>query len=112
MKKEIRLYRTKTGKEPFVRWLSSIRDIVIRAQIKNRIRRMVLGNYGDCKCIGNGIFELRIHCGAGYRVYFAEQNRMIILLLLGGNKNSQKKDIEKAKKYWMDFQEHYNEKKK
>lgn len=105
MKKELRTYRTKQGKEPFIDWLSSLKDKVGRAFITNRLNRVALGNYGDCKSVGNGVYELRIHYGPGYRVYFSEQRETIILLLVGGSKRTQTKDIEKAKQCWTEFRE-------
>lgn len=109
MIKELRIYRTHQGKEPFSEWFLSIKDKVTKAQIKNRINRLILGNYGDCKFVGNGVCELRIHYGAGYRIYFAEIHQTTILLLIGGDKHAQEKDIEKAKKYWFAFKEQYHE---
>lgn len=75
MKKELRLYRTKTGKEPFTDWLATLKDVFGRAQITNRLNRVTLGNYGDYKYIDAGVFKLRIHYGPGYRLYFAEQEK-------------------------------------
>lgn len=104
MKKELRIYRTKEGKEPFIDWLESL-DSTQRACITNRLDRVALGNYGDYKSIDDGVYELRIHYGPGYRVYFSEQQYTIVLLLIGGNKRTQSKDIKKAKKYWAEFRE-------
>jgi len=109
MKKELRLYQTKTGKEPFTHWLESLKDTIGRAQITNRLNRVVLGNYGDCDPVGDGIYELRIHYGPGYRIYFSEQEKTIILLLVGGTKRTQKSNIKKAKQFWAEFREkHYD----
>ena len=72
MKQEIRIYRTKDGLQPFVEWIESLKDTIGRATITNRLNRVSLGNYGDCSAVGNGVHELRIHYGPGYRVYFAE----------------------------------------
>lgn len=109
MTKELRLYRTPNNKEPFTQWISSLKDNVAKAHIKNRINRLGLGHRGDCKSVGEGVYELRIHYGAGYRIYFAEQGNAFILLLMGGSKKTQTQDIEKAKHYWADFQERYHE---
>jgi putative addiction module killer protein len=103
--KELRVYRTKDGKEPFTKWLESLKDKITRAQVTNRLNRVMQGNYGDCEPVGNGVYELRIHYGAGYRVYFAEQEKTLVLLLLGGSKRTQNKDIQKAKQYWEEFKE-------
>ncbi len=99
----IEIYKDKNNKKPFIEWVESIKDIVIKAKIKNRVRRIELGNFGDCKLIKNGIHELRLHFGPGYRVYFGKTSKIIILLLCGGSKNTQTKDIKKALKYWNDF---------
>jgi putative addiction module killer protein len=103
MHKELRTYRTRDGKEPFTDWLLTLKDRVTRVQIRNRVNRISLGNYGDYKSIGEGVYELRISYGPGYRVYFAEQTNTIVLLLIGGDKSSQEKDIAKAKQYWKDI---------
>ena len=105
MKKELRIYQTKEGKKPFVDWLESLKDRIGRANITNRLNRITLGNYGDFKSVGEGVYEIRIHYGPGYRVYFSEQNDTIILLLIGGNKQTQSKDIKKAKEFWIEFRE-------
>ena len=107
MTKELRIYCTKKGKKPFIEWLESLKEKTVRAQITNRLNRVVQSNYGDCQSVGNGVYELRIHYGAGYRIYFAEQGKTIVLLLTGGNKKTQCKDIEKAKQYWNEFKERY-----
>lgn len=106
MEKEIRFYRTKNGKEPFVEWFETLKDVRLRAQIKNRLERLAVGNYGDYKSIGDGIHELRIHYGAGYRLYFAEVDKIIVLFLTGGIKKNQVKDVIKVRAYWADFQEY------
>lgn len=103
MQKEIRVYRTLEGKEPFIEWLEALRDAIGRAHITTRLDRVAHGNYGDCKLIGEAVYELRIHNGPGYRVYFAEYENTIVLLLLGGNKSTQERDIKKAKRYWAEF---------
>ena len=107
MEKELRFYRTRMGRKPFIKWLSALKDKTLRAKIKNRIRRMSLGYYGDYKSLNRDIYEMRLYGSAGYRIYFAELNKVVILLLIGGNKNTQKKDIKKAKAYWLDFKERF-----
>lgn len=107
MAKELRTFRTKTGKNPFTDWLDSLKDTVGRAQITNRLNRVALGNYGDYNSVGDGIYELRIHYGPGYRIYFTEQEETILLLLIGGCKRTQKQDIKKSKQYWAEFREQY-----
>ena len=67
-----------------------------------RLDRLELGNFGDCKPVGEGVLELRLDFGPGYRVYFAEDGPIIVLLLIGGDKNTQTKDIKTAKAYWQE----------
>ena len=104
------IYTTQRGKEPFWDWQKKL-DKSTRAIIRTRIDRVRLGNFGDCKTIknSNGIFELRVGFGPGYRIYFAKKGSTIVILLIGGNKSSQKKDITKAKQYWLEYKESKNE---
>ncbi|MBC8947152.1 type II toxin-antitoxin system RelE/ParE family toxin [Xenorhabdus indica] len=81
----------------FEKWLKSLKDRTAKAKILIRVERMEEGNFGDVEPVGNGVSELRIHYGSGYRVYFTHKNNKIILLLCGGDKNSQQADIKKAK---------------
>ena len=81
----------------FTKWLANLRDIKGQARILARLESCRLGNLGDTKRIGGGIHELRIHIGPGYRVYFAKRRNMILLLLCGGSKSNQARDIERAK---------------
>lgn len=107
--KALRLYRTRNGKEPFKEWIETIKGTTAMAQINNRVRRLTLGQRGDYKRVGKGVFELRIHYGPGYRVYFAEQGKEIVILLLGGDKGSQKRDVKQAIAYWQDYKGQYRE---
>ena len=102
-KREIQTYETLEGKIPFEDWLDALCDREGKAKIKGRLQRVALGNLGDCKAVGEGVSELKIDCGPGYRVYFAEKDSTIILLLCGGDKNTQDRDIRKAKEYWIEF---------
>lgn len=95
----------KTGKEPFTEWLDSLKDGMTRSKILKRIERLYLGNYGDYKILGDGVYELRLFFGSGYRVYFGKSARTLIILLCGGNKSTQKRDIKKAKEYWRKYNE-------
>ena len=81
----------------FSDWLANLRDENARARINIRIRRLSLGNPGDVKSIGNGVSEMRVDYGPGYRIYFMKQGSSIVLLLCGGDKSTQAKDIERAK---------------
>lgn len=103
-KKDIEVYQTESGKEPLNDWLDGIRDTRTRARILSRLDRIEQGNYGDYKAVGEGVFELRFFFGSGYRVYFAEVGNTVVLLLCGGDKGSQKRDIKTARGYWQDYQ--------
>ena len=81
----------------FSKWLNGLRDLAARQRIAVRIRRMELGNFGDAKPVGAGISELRITYGPGYRLYFVQQGNEVIVLLCGGDKSSQSRDIASAK---------------
>ena len=81
----------------FANWLEGLRDSVARVRIATRIRRMELGNFGDIKPVGEGVSELRITYGPGYRLYFVQQGREVVILLCGGDKSSQRRDIAAAK---------------
>ena len=82
----------------FAAWLAGLRDVRAQARILARLESARLGNLGDCKAIGSGVREMRIHTGAGYRVYFVQKKEVILLLLCGGSKSSQSRDIARAKK--------------
>jgi putative addiction module killer protein len=97
-------YVSLAGTNHFLKWLNNLRDIRARAKIRVRLNRIRLGNFGDTKSVGNGVFELRIQYGPGYWVYFAKVNNVIVLLLCGGTKSMQNKDINHAKLYWEDYQ--------
>jgi len=105
---EVRIYETRSRKAPFSTWLHGLEDPTGRAAVRIRIARLRLGNFGDCKSIGDGIFELRIAVGPGYRVYFGRRGQQIVILLCGGDKRTQGRDIEKAKEYWKDYRERKN----
>ena len=83
--------------EIFYRWLKALRDAQAKARIAARVRRLAFGNPGDVKPVGGGISELRIPYGPGYRVYFVQRGSVLIVLLCGGDKKTQKRDIETAK---------------
>ena len=101
---EIVIYATDTDKEPFSDWQHKL-DKKMRAIVMKRLDRIRLGNFGDAKRLqgATGIWELRIDHGPGYRVYFAKEGSTIVLLLTGGSKKSQTKDIAKAKQYWLNY---------
>lgn len=101
--REIRVYQTKDGREPFNEWLDSIRDTNTQDRIQARIARIEDGNMGDCQSVGEGVYELRLHFGTGYRIYFGQIGNTIVILLCGGDKSSQKRDIDRAKTYWLEY---------
>ncbi len=82
--------------DEFDAWLAALKDKVGRARIVHRIRSAEHGNFGDCEPVGDGVSEMRIHFGPGYRVYFTRRGEVIYLLLVGGDKSSQKRDIKRA----------------
>lgn len=100
---EIRRYQLENGYVPVDEWLGSLPDKVAVAAIRVRIRRLESGNFGDCKPVGEGVSELRIDVGAGYRLYHARHGKKLIILLCGGDKKSQQSDISRAKAYWADW---------
>ena len=104
--KTLIVYQDADGNEPFTNWFNSLRDVQGRKRIGARLRRLEQGNYGDCQPIGEGISELRMFFGPGYRVYFGEEDDNIVLLLCGGDKSSQTQDIEAAKAYWKEHLSH------
>lgn len=103
--KIVEIYKDKNGKEPFLNWLKKIKDKKTKIRIQNRIMRLEIGQYGDFKNLSDGVSELRLHFGSGYRVYYGEFESEVVILLVGGDKGSQAKDIEKAKIYWKDVKE-------
>ena len=101
--RQIQNYLTADGRSPFEEWLNALRDTQARVKIRNRLRRVESGNLGDYRSVGEGVCELRINYGPGYRVYFGQIGLTIVLLLCGGDKSTQEQDIEKAKEYWSDY---------
>ncbi len=83
--------------EKFEKWLRNLKDSKVKGLINLRLNRMRLGNFGDCKPVGSGVSEIRIHHGAGYRVYYCQCGDKIVVLLCGGDKSSQSSDIQQAK---------------
>ncbi|RCJ20666.1 addiction module protein [Nostoc sp. ATCC 43529] len=106
--REIRNYLTVDGKNVFDEWLDSLRDKRTKAKIRARLDRVEDGNLGDCKSVGEGVCELRIDYGPGYRIYFGQEGITIIILLCGGDKSTQEQDIVKAQEYWKDYRSRDN----
>ena len=101
----INFYETLNGHKPFTRWFLSIRDRRVRERIQARLTSVRAGNFGDRKSVGDGVWELRLAFGPGYRIYYGEAGNTIVLILCGGDKSSQKRDIERAKNYWKEYKE-------
>lgn len=91
------------GTSPFQRWLDGLKDRAALVRIRMRLARLARGLFGDCKSVGEGVSELRIDCGPGYRVYYARAGQTVILLLAGGDKGSQQSDIALAQARWREF---------
>lgn len=106
--REIRSYVTADGSIPFSEWLDSLRDRKARNKIKARLDRVVQGNLGDYRSVGEGVCELRVDYGPGYRVYFGQVGSVLVLLLCGGDKSTQEQDIRTAQEYWQDYRSQYN----
>jgi len=87
----------------FSDWLNSLKDQKAKARILHRLSQASLGNFGDCEPVGEGVLELRVHVGPGYRVYCARHGRAVVLLLMGGDKSSQQTDIKRAKELWAEW---------
>ena len=102
--KKILTYVTSEDRCPFDEWLDGLKDNKAVAQIQKRLIRVELGNLGDYKSVGSGVFELRIHYGSGFRVYFGQRGNELVILLCGGDKSSQDKDIKLALEYWADYE--------
>ncbi len=101
---EIRHYLSPGGKDHFLDWVRALRDVTARISIDRRINRIEQGNFGDHKFLRDGVSEIRIDVGPGYRVYYATAGKQIVLLLCGGDKRSQNRDIKRACSYWLDWQ--------
>lgn len=96
-------YQREGGREPFTEWLASLRDKIAAARIRVRMRQVEAGNFGDCVPVGEGVIELRIHVGAGYRVYCGRHGNAVVILLSGGDKSTQTGDIKRAKELWAEW---------
>lgn len=102
--RKIYYYETADGQCPFAEWRDSLEDTTFLEAWQKRLLRIRLGLFGETNTVGDGVRELKFHIGPGYRVYFAEWGKTIVVLLCGGDKSSQsRKDIGLAKTYWEDF---------
>jgi putative addiction module killer protein len=97
-------YQTQDGRLPYREWLDTVRDAVAYAAVQSRTDRLKRGLFGDCEPVGDGVWELRIDTGPGYRVYYARSGKQVVLLLCGGDKRKQSADIKRAKDYWKDYE--------
>lgn len=100
---ELLRYQREDGRVPFAEWLEALRDKVAQARIRVRLRQVQAGNFGDSEPVGEGVIELRVHVGAGYRVDRARHGKTVVLLLCGGDKGSQAADIKRAKDLWSEW---------
>jgi len=100
----VRHYLTADERDPFQEWIRKLRDPIAKVQILKRLNRIGDGNFGDHKFCRDGVWELRIDHGPGDRVYYAMADTVVVLLLCGGNKSTQKADLARAVEYWNDWQ--------
>ena len=98
-------YADADGKDHFGRWLESLSDVQAQARVSARLIRLHRGNFGDCRAVGEGVLEIRIDWGPGYRVYYAIAGKQAILLCEGGDKRTQATDIQRAIARWKDWQQ-------
>lgn len=102
--RQLQLYVDPSGRKPFNDWLEGgIQDPVARSRLRTRLERVALGNFGQHRALCEGIVELKIDTGPGYRIYLGIAGETLVVLLCGGDKSSQSRDIERARRYWKDF---------
>jgi len=106
LEREIKKLELHNGLVPFDEWFDSLRDQRMQVAVDARLTRVRAGNFGDCKSVGGGVFELRIALGPGLRVYYGLHGRQIVVLLGGGDKSSQARDIRRAQQLWQQFTKH------
>lgn len=100
---EIVRYTAENGRRPFEDWFSRLRDKAVQARVITRLHSVESGSLGDCAPVGEGVFELRLHFGPGYRIYCGQSGDRLVILLCGGDKSTQQRDIRKAKEFWTDW---------
>lgn len=96
-------YQRPDGRSPVNEWLSRLRDATSKVRIEKRLTRLQLGNFGDSRNIAEGVIELRIDAGPGYRIYLGRHGLALVILLIAGDKSTQHRDIELALSYWKDW---------
>ena len=101
---EIRYYQAADGYEPFAEWYENL-EATARAKITRAILRLEQGNFSNVKSVGEGVFECRIDFGPGYRVYFGQDRQTLVILLTGGTKKRQQRDVDAAHHYWRDYKQ-------
>jgi putative addiction module killer protein len=110
IEREIKKLELQNGLVPFDEWFDSLRDLRMQAAVDARLTRVRAGNFGDCKSVGGGVFELRISFGPGLRVYYGLHGRKIVVLVGGGDKRSQARDIRRAQLLWRQFTKYASKK--
>lgn len=97
------VYETEDGRKPYSEWFEELRDKKTKGVVQARLNRIRMGNLGDCKPVGEGVFEFRMDIGPGFRIYFGKEGAEIVILLCGGIKKGQSRDIQRAIEYWADY---------
>ena len=110
IEREIKKLELQNGLVPFDEWFDSLRDQKMQAAVDARLSRVRAGNFGDAKSVGGGVFELRIALGPGLRVYYGLHGQQVVVLLGGGDKRSQPRDIRRAQQLWQQFTKYASEK--
>ena len=108
---EIELYALPSGKEPYTEWKLRLSKNTL-AIVNTRLARLRGGNFGNCEPVGNGVYELKIYYGPGYRIYYGKKGKTIVVLLCAGDESTQKKDIKRAQEFWEDCSENKKRRKK
>jgi putative addiction module killer protein len=106
VQREVRKLELQNGLVPFDEWFDSLRDLRMQVAVDARLARVRAGNFGDCKSVGSGVFELRIRIGPGLRVYYGLHDQQVVVLLGGGDKRRQSRDICRAQQLWQQFTEY------
>ena len=102
-KRQVKHYLSDNGKDLFAEWFNRLKDTQGQIAVVRRIERVEDGNFGDHSFVGQGVWELLVHFGPGYRVYYGEDGPVLVILLCGGDKHSQNKDIRKAQELWQAY---------
>jgi putative addiction module killer protein len=105
MEYTLKIYETRSGSQPLTKWMQGLKDHKVRTSIRTRLYRMQLGNFGHCRSLGQGVYEMKIDFGPGYRIYYGMIGHTIVLLLCGGSKKTQEKDIRLASEFFKDHKQ-------